>query len=208
MSMSFFNLENFKVLLFCFIGPGASGKSSICQALVNSDLPIMLSISTTTRAPRGNEKDGLEYYFTDRQSFESDVRSNKFLEYTEFAGNLYGTKLDNIDKAEKIRKHLLLDIEINGVVNLKKLYPEQVVVTFVCAPSLKDLRERFEIRGSDSEQRIEERMKLAKIEIEKALEAGISDYVIINDDLKKSIDSAKSIIRAEQIKRSRLVLNT
>lgn len=199
--------DPFKALLFCFIGPGASGKSSICQALLNSDLPLMLSISTTTRAPRGTEKNGTEYFFTNKETFEKEVSDGLFLEHAEFAGNLYGTKFDNITAAERMQKHVLLDIEINGVINLKKVYPDRVVVTFVCTPTLSELRKRFEIRGVDSEDRIEERMNIARDEIRRALGEGISDYIIVNDDLKNSIDSAKSIIRAEQIKRTRVNFN-
>lgn len=197
-------MKNFSPILFCFIGPGASGKSSICTALIESNLPVHLSISSTSRLPRGNEVDGNEYYFKTREQFQQDIEDKLFLEYAEFTGDLYGTGLINYENSKKLRKHLLLDIEINGVKSLKKALGSSVVVTFVCPPKLSDLRERFELRASDLPERIDERMELAKLEIQTGLHSNISDYVIINRDIEESVAQAKAIVLAEQVRRERV----
>lgn len=192
-------------LLFCFIGPGASGKSTICNALVeDSNLPLQLSISSTTREARSYEKEGREYFFLTKEEFSSRRESGDFLEFAEFAGNFYGTEKRNLDSAIENKKHLLLDIEIEGVTNLRKMYPDQVVVTFICPPSLEKLRERFKARGSDSEERIEERIVLAREEIKMALSDGFADYIIINDSLGQSMLHAKGLILGELVKRKRV----
>ena len=197
-------MDDFSPLLFCFIGPGASGKSSICSALIDSNLPVHLSISSTSRLPRGTEVNGKEYFFKTREDFQKDIDNQLFLEYAEFTGDFYGTGLVNYEIAKKLRKHLLLDLEINGVKSLKKSLGSSVVVTFVCPPKLSDLRKRFEMRASDSPERIEERMELAKLEIENGLHSTISDYVIINRNIDESVSQAKAIVVAEQVRRSRI----
>jgi len=191
----------FSPLLFCFIGPGASGKSSICTAVTEKRNDIQLSISTTTREPRPYEREGKEYYFIRKEEFKSRLDSGCFLEHALFAGNNYGTEKINIDNAVLARKHLALDIEIQGVVQLKEQFKERVVVIFVCPPSLLELRERFQRRGTDSPERIQQRMDLAAQEIKIALSNDFSDFVIINDNLDKSIEIAESIILSESARR-------
>jgi guanylate kinase len=192
-------------LLFCFIGPGASGKSSICTALAkDADLPVFLSVSSTTRTPRPYEKEGREYFFLSKQEFASRLSQGMFLEHAEFAGNLYGTEKRNIETAEQLKKNLLLDIEVQGVIQLRKAYPENIVVVFICPPSIEELRERFRSRGTDSEARINERIVLAREEIRLALSPGFSDYVIVNETLDKSIWYARGVILGEMVSRERL----
>ena len=197
-------MTEFSPLFFCFIGPGASGKSSIVKALLGLGHSIRHSVSSTTRPPRTYEKEGKEYHFMGRPEFENAIAQGKFLEYAEFAGNLYGTGKENIETSKSLRQHLLLDIELHGVRSLRASYPDQTVVIFVCPPSLDALRSRFEFRGSDSPSRIEERMKLAKSEIAEAMQDGFSDYVIINEDFDLSVKQAESIVISEQIRKSRV----
>lgn len=200
--LSDFNKEP---LLFCFIGPGASGKSSICTALAsNKDLPLLLSVSSTTRTSRAYEKEGREYYFLTKEQFENRKKEDLFLEYAEFAGNLYGTEKKNLESARNLGKHLLLDIEIQGVKQLKEKLSNRVIVVFICPPSIEDLRDRFITRGSDSPERIEERIRLARDEIKIALTGNFSNYVIINDSLDKSVLNSQGLILGELNRRERL----
>jgi len=202
-----------KKLLFCFIGPGASGKSSICSALAKTDLPISLSVSTTTRTPRPYEIEGRDYFFVSREIFLDEVGKNNFIEYAEFAGNMYGTSLSLVTAVSSRDKHSVLEIEIQGVRKLKEStavsYLDcELVVIFVCPPSKQDLIKRFQARGADSQQRIEERMRLAEQEITEAMMPDFSDYIIINKDLDSSIDQARAIVIAELCKRERLNLDS
>jgi guanylate kinase len=198
-------MENFREpILFCFIGPGASGKSTICTALSERELPVTLSVSSTTRSPRVYEKEGKEYFFLTREEFLLRKAKDCFLEHAEFAGNFYGTEKRNIDRAVQLKKHLLLDIEIQGVRQLKALFPSQVVVIFVCPPSLQDLKDRFILRGADTEERIQKRLVIAREEIRTAMEGSFSDYVIINSSLDKSIRIGESIVMAECVRRVRV----
>jgi guanylate kinase len=198
-------MENFRdPILFCFIGPGASGKSTICTALSERELPVTLSVSSTTRTPRVYEKEGREYYFITREEFLRREEERSFLEHAQFAGNFYGTEKRNIERAGQLKKHLLLDIEIQGVRQLKTLFPAQVVVIFVCPPSLQDLKDRFILRGADTEERMQERLLIAKEEISIAMEGTFSDYVIINSSLDKSIKAAEAIVVAESVRRRRV----
>lgn len=189
-------------LLFCLIGPGASGKSSIAAGLLKTCLPLRVSVSTTTRPPRPYEKDGREYFFVSREEFTKRINEGKFVEWAEFAGNLYGSEKANFEDKEK---SIILDIEIQGVRQLKKHFGNRVVVLFVVPPSREELLKRFRGRGSDSEERIQERMRIAEAEMDAAREPGFSDYVIVNESLEVSIDLARSVVQAEFCKRGRLV---
>jgi guanylate kinase len=204
-SQSMINEKISNPLLFCFIGPGASGKSSICTSLAaDKDLPVHLSVSSTTRKPRTYEEEGREYFFLSDEEFDRRITDGLFLEHAVFAGNRYGTELRNLENAERSGKHLVLDIEIQGVIQLKKSHPERVVVVFICPPSLEILRERFMQRGTDSPERISERIEIAKLEIKKALEPGFSDYVIVNHALSESILYSRSLVLGETVRRERI----
>jgi len=189
-------------LLFCLIGPGASGKSSIAAGLLKTCLPLKISISTTTRPPRPYEKDGREYYFVSKEEFKQRIEAGSFIEHAGFAGNLYGTEKTNL---EDKTKSIILDIEIQGVKQLREHFKERVVVIFVSPPSKEVLLARFKSRGSDSTTRIEERMRIAEAEMEEAGKPGFSDYIIVNESLEVSIDLARSIVQAEFCRRGRLV---
>lgn len=197
----------FSKKLFCFIGPGASGKSSICTALSKTDLPITLSISTTTRAPRPYEIEGRDYFFVSKGSFTQEINKNNFIEYAEFAGNMYGTSISTIKTSFAENKHVILEIEIQGVKKLKEssLLKEmdcELVVIFICPPTKEELVKRFKARGADSPERINERLIIAEQEIAESIAPNFSNYVIVNKDLDSSIDQARAIIIAELSKRS------
>lgn len=192
-------------ILFCFCGPAASGKSTICRTLCRGELEgLMLSVSTTTRAPRGSEKEAQEYFFVSEEEFVKRVDSGQFIEHARFGSALYGTERRNIESAQAGGCDLLLDIDVQGVRQLKANFPGQVVVIFVFPPSLEELKERFRSRGTEGEARIAERLEIAKSEIAVLAQPDFSDFLLVNDSLSSAVERAKGIIVAERQRLSRI----
>lgn len=187
--------------LFCIVGPSGSGKSSICKELIKTDANLNLSISTTTRAPRGNEIDGQHYYFVSRDEFESRISKGQFIEYAEFGSNLYGTEKRNF---ENQKTNLLLDIEVQGVLQLQKLYSSRVAVILVIPPSREVLIQRLKDRKDTSEADIQKRLKIASNEMDLLLKPGVADYLVINEDFSRALDAVRAIIKAESNKISNI----
>jgi guanylate kinase len=196
MSNSSFNSLTFSPLLFCFVGPVACGKSTICQYLVNQDPKLMLSISTTTRPPRVGEVDGIHYHFVSKDEFALRVSQNKFIEWANIGSESYGTELLNISTAKAKKLDLILDIDFQGLQNLKHLFPLQVHSIFVRPPSMEVLKQRLDSRIGDSPERVIERLKIAEVEMQKLSAPGVSDYQIINDILSDSFLLATEIIQS------------
>ena len=186
-------------ILFAFCGPSASGKSTILRELAGQEPSLMLSISTTTRAPRGKETEGVDYYFVAEEEFEKRVANGLFLEHAAYGGCRYGTERRNIEDASRISADLLLDIDVQGAESLKKEFKNQLVVTFVFPPSFDELVKRLEARATEGPEAIKKRISIAEQEIEKLLSPGFSDYLLINDDLTESIHLARAIILAERM---------
>lgn len=191
-------------ILFCFVGPGASGKSTVCRRLLERDRGLCLSVSTTTRAPRGTEKDGIEYHFVDDAEFQRRVESDRFLEHAAFGGRRYGSERSNLEEAEAAGCDLLFDIDVQGAVALRARFPGRVVVVFIFPPSFAVLQERFRQRGTESEARIQERLRIADEEVTRLTTEGITDYLIINDDLETAVRDAQSIVGAERLRYTRI----
>jgi len=192
-----------EAILFCFCGPAASGKSTICRELLALDEKLRLSISTTTRAPRGEEVDGEDYFFVTPAEFQKRISAGKFLEHAVFNEKHYGTEIANLEQAEAEGSDLLLDIDVQGAESLKKLYPGRTVVIFVFPPSFSVLEERFRSRGTEDEAKIQARLKIAQQEIEKLRSPGFSDYYLENDDLRNALKNAQAITAAERCRFSR-----
>lgn len=197
------NLLNRQTIFFCFCGPTASGKSTITRALKDRVDGLLLSTSTTTRAPRSGERHGEHYYFVDKITFERKVADGGFLEHATFAGEHYGTAIDNLQRAEDAEKDLLLNIEVQGVAQLKKLYPGRVVTVFVFPPSFTVLEQRFDIRAADSASR-DLRMQTAEAELRTLNDRDFSDYLVINDVIEEAIDVSAAIVLAERAKFARV----
>ena len=196
-------------ILFCIAGPGGSGKSTICQKIVEVVDNLVLSISSTTREPRKGEVDGEHYFFLTPEEFRKRSEDGLFLERAEFNGNLYGTELRNIERAEKIGADLLLEIETQGVKSLKErteLEPYLVTI-FTHPPSMEVLEERLRNRKTDSEEQIQKRLTLAKGENEILSKPGFSDYFLFNDTVENAVANFASIIRAERQKMDRISLS-
>jgi guanylate kinase len=168
--------------LFVISGPGGVGKSTITQEVARFE-DFFLSISVTTRSPRDGEQEGVHYHFVTRAEFEARIANNEFMEWAEFAGNLYGTLEEDVQRHRLAGKHVLLEIELQGARQVKKVHPEAVLV-FISPPSWEELEGRIRGRGSDSDERIRERLAIAQEEMAAAKEF---DHVLINSEVAEVV---------------------
>ena len=168
--------------LFVISGPGGVGKSTITQEVARYE-DFFLSISVTTRPPRDGEQDGVHYHFVTRAEFEARIANNEFMEWAEFAGNLYGTLEEDVQRHRLAGKHVLLEIELQGARQVKKVHPEAVLV-FISSPSWEELEGRIRGRGSDSDERIRERLAIAQEEMAAAKEF---DHVLVNSEVAEVV---------------------
>jgi guanylate kinase len=172
--------------------PSGAGKTTLCARLLQDFDNVVLSISSTTRAPRGQEKDGVEYFFLSRQEFESQIQAGRFAEWALVHGNYYGTSKEVIEKAFATGKSVLLDIDVQGAASLAKAYPKETFRVFISPPSLEALEKRLRSRGTDSEETIQKRLKNAEEEMKRA---GEFDKVVVNDQLDRAYSELKELVR-------------
>ena len=184
-----------KGLKIVLSGPSGSGKGTIVKELIR-DEQFLLSISATTRAPRQGEEEGVHYFFKTRDDFESMIANNELIEYAEFCGNYYGTPKAFIEESVKNGKDVILEIEVKGAMQIKKIYPEAIFI-FVVPPSLVELENRLVGRNTEARDVIDQRLNRAKEEL--AL-YNQYDYVVVNDRLVDAIDEIRCIVRAEKLK--------
>ena len=173
-----------KTLNFCFIvcGPSGVGKTTLVRDLLQSpESQLTLSISYTTRAPRGAEQNGKDYFFVDDATFEGMVENDEFAEWANVHGNKYGTSAKQITDAWERGKNVLFDIDYQGAEQLKSRFAERAVATLVIPPSLAELERRLRDRGTDTEETIALRLKHAATEMR---QVALFDFVIENDDLE------------------------
>jgi guanylate kinase len=176
--------------LFIVSGPSGAGKSALAARVLVSVPRLKFSISYTTRAPRSNERGGVDYYFVSPEEFEELRRNGALLEWAEIYGNLYGTSRNGIDEILGCGEDVLLDIDVQGARTLRQKCPEARSI-FILPPSFQVLRERLEKRKLDKEYVIEKRLKIACEEIQ---HYRTYDYLIINDEFEKSAEELKAII--------------
>lgn len=165
-------------------GPSGSGKSTLCNALKENFTNLFFSISTTTRLPRINEKNGREYFFTSKEEFLADIRENKFLEWAKVHNNYYGTSRIPVEKALEEGKLVVFDIDVQGHKNIRQYYPKLTKSIFITTPNDLVLKSRLKQRNTDTEEIIQTRIKNAYQEM---LSIDEFDYLIINDNIEESI---------------------
>lgn len=182
---------NNKVIIFS--APSGAGKSTIVNHLLGLHPELEFSISATSRAPRGQERHGVEYYFFSADEFRQMIAEDKFVEYEEvYAGSFYGTLRSEVERIWAKGNVIIFDIDVQGGVNLKRIFGDQAFSVFIQAPSVEVLRERLVGRGTDTPEAIEKRVAKAASEMEFA--AGKFDHVLINDDLGKAFAEAEKVV--------------
>lgn len=186
--------------VFIVSAPSGSGKSTIVGGLLRSLCGLRFSVSYTTRAPRGAEQHGQDYFFVSRAEFEAMVLRGEFLEYAEVFGNYYGTHQDELAFAARDRQDLVLDIDVQGARQLKSRIPHAVTI-FILAPSREELEQRLRARSDTKEEVIQRRLRGAADEIRNYDQY---DYLLINRDVASSVDTLCSIIKAERVRRLRM----
>lgn len=187
--------------VFVISAPSGSGKSTLVSKARELVPGLHFSVSYTTRAPRGKERNGREYYFISRHEFEEMIRKDEFLEYAEVFGtgtDYYGTARRFLREAEQKRDDLLLDIDVQGAAQIKSKIPEATSI-FILPPDRKELEKRLRVRDLDSAEVIQRRLANASREIENYSKY---DYILVNDCLPDSIDALTSILLAERLQRS------
>lgn len=186
---------NKKGLLIILSGPSGVGKGTILKEILSDDSCVM-SISATTRDPREGEIDGVNYFFKTKEEFEKMIANNQLLEYAEYCDNLYGTPVEYVDNMLEQGKNVILEIEVQGALNVKKLRPEAVSL-FISPPSFEELFDRLRNRATEDLETINKRIDRAKEEIKFIPQY---DYQVINDKLDEAIEEVKQIIKSESEK--------
>ena len=180
-----------KVIIFS--APSGAGKSTIVDHILGIRNDLEFSISATSRAPRGQEKHGIEYYFFSADEFRKMIEEDKFVEHEEvYPGSFYGTLKSEVERIWAKGNAIVFDIDVQGGVNLKRIFGEQALSVFIQAPSVEILRKRLIGRGTDTMEAIEKRVAKAESEMEFA--AGKFDYVLVNDDLQTALAEAENIV--------------
>lgn len=179
--------------LIIFSAPSGSGKSTIINNLLQQDLHLRFSISATSRAPRGEEKDGVEYYFLSPDEFRRRIAAGEFLEYEEvYKDKYYGTLKCEVERILQEGGNVIFDVDVVGGCNIKKYYGNRALSVFIQPPSVEELRRRLEGRATDAPEVIESRIAKAEYELEFASKF---DVVVVNDELEKAQAEALNVIK-------------
>lgn len=173
--------------------PSGCGKSTIISALLDrGDLNLGFAVSATTRPPRGNERDGVNYYFLSEEEFRDRIAEGGFVEFEEvYPGRLYGTLRSEIDRITSQGHNIILDLDVNGALRVKQLYGNQALTVFIEPPTIDELRRRLEFRGTETQDVIDVRVDRAQYEISRAPEF---DRRVVNDRLDQAINETHNLI--------------
>lgn len=190
-----------KGLLIVVSGPSGAGKDTIINEVIKrKNINAWISISMTSRLPRGNEENGKEYFFVTKEEFEDNIKKGNFLEYAEYNGNYYGTPKHKIDEYLNKGIDVILIIEIQGALQIKELIPEALFI-FIMPPSMDELKNRLIARGTDSNEKIISRFKTAYQEINEVTKY---NYVVVNDVLENAVEKVSSILISEKCRVDRI----
>ena len=179
--------------LIIFSAPSGAGKSTIVHHILTCGFNMEFSVSATSRAPRGNEVHGVDYYYLTPDEFRSKIRKNEFLEFEEvYPDSFYGTLRSEVERITGEGKNVVFDIDVLGGINIKKQYDEQALALFIAPPSIEVLHQRLTGRGTDTPEMIAKRIGKAEFELSFAPQF---DKVVVNDDLEKAKKEAEQLIR-------------
>lgn len=179
-----------KVIIFS--APSGSGKSTIVSHILKLHPEMEFSVSATSRAPRGQERNGIEYHFFTTDEFRKMIAEDKFVEYEEvYAGSFYGTLKSEVQRIWDKGHVIIFDVDVKGGVNLKKYFGDKALSVFIQAPSVEELRKRLIARGTDSAEAIAKRVAKAS---EEMTYADKFDYILVNDDLQKAYAEAEKVV--------------
>ena len=183
-----------KGLLLVLSGPSGAGKGAVCKELQKDEPSLSVSISATTRPPRDGEAEGVDYFFLGKEVFQKMIADGQLLEYAQVYDNYYGTPLRYVEEALEAGRDIILEIDIQGALQVKEKYPQAVLV-FIASPSKLDLRKRLLSRGTDKQEVIEKRLQSVAGEMKLA---DRYDYIVINDIVTQAVGKIRSIITAEK----------
>ena len=185
-------------------GPSGAGKSSLIAKIIDDIGDTYFSISTTTRPMRKGERDGVDYYFVDKEEFEREVDADQFLEHALVHGNYYGTSMKPVKKALEEGKLVIFDIDVQGNNAIKSRLGDITTSVFISPPTLSELKRRLEKRSTDSQEVIERRVNMAKREVQRVSEY---EYLLINDDLDVAAEKLRLIAQTARFKKSSEEIN-
>jgi len=177
--------------LFIISAPSGAGKTTLVKAVLQQFRDVLYSISYTTRKPRVEERDGIDYHFISKQDFKKGINKGRWAEWAEVYGNYYGTSVEFIEKSLSSGCDILLDIDVQGTLQILKHYPDSVTI-FILPPSMNALRKRLEVRGSDSQAVIEKRLLNARKEM---TQKKMYRHIIVNDVLSEAIKELSAIFK-------------
>lgn len=179
--------------LIIFSAPSGSGKTTLVRHLLSRDLPLQFSISATSRAPRGQEIDGKDYYYISKAAFQQKIKDGAFLEWEEVYDNCYyGTLLSEVDRIWENGNQVIFDMDVVGGLRLKATFGESALAIFVKPPNLATLEQRLRSRGTDSNYKIKQRLEKARRELQRAPEF---DHILINENLEKAKLESEQLVR-------------
>ena len=179
-------------MLYVIAAPSGAGKTTIVKEILRTNPELVFSVSATTRYRRENETDGKDYFFFSKEDFRKMIENNKLVEYeTLFNGDYYGTLRSFVNENLEKSRSVIFDIDVNGALNIKKIYGERAKLIFIMPPDIETLKERLKKRATESPEQIAERIKRVDLEIGKKNDF---DYIVVNENLDKAVTEVQNII--------------